>query len=536
AAASGSSKADDKKAASKSSGGSHKGAKASSFHLENKADFVQSIQNQLETEECAEYGGTPVSAAQKPVSGFRGTFEDRAFRKKFAITLSIVFGAVVCFFLYAFYIDSLPPTLNYIKVSELPNSDKTVDVAIGVRKPALLKSGEVWCIASDEQVAPAADDIGWVLAEDYVCSLTVSTGSFYVYAMDSHKNITDLSTDATSINTVLSIDLGIDSIYLPKDGVYTPTVSLISFGAADESLVWKSSNTEVATVENAAVTGISCGEAVITATASNDVVASVLVLVTDLITLPDTETYSKPMLGADVFTDDEAALLDKILFARVAAAGGDGTRAAAVAAARFLTLEFPYRVPYFFENGRLDPLPGRPKCDGEGRYFHKGLYLSEDKYDILEVVRFGPATWGEYLLNWETKYDFVSGTLYPNGLDCSGFVSWVLCNGGTDVGDIGAGDEYGDNDLCDLADKVWLTVDYIQSDSVKVGDLIATDGHMAIIIGLTDEKIYIAESLFTSVRVMEFYRDASVVYSPLYDYVIPMDDIYTGDGNYTEMW
>ncbi|MEG0833008.1 MAG: hypothetical protein RSG78_03220 [Oscillospiraceae bacterium] len=85
-------------------------------------------------------------------------------------------------------------------------------------------------------------------------------------------------------------------------------------------------------------------------------------------------------------------------------------------------------------------------------------------------------------------------------------------------------------------EELWLTVDYIQSDSVKVGDLIATDGHMAIIIGLTDEKIYIAESLFTSVRVMEFYRDASVVYSPLYDYVIPMDDIYTGDGNYTEMW
>ncbi|MEG1017264.1 MAG: hypothetical protein RSE36_05590, partial [Oscillospiraceae bacterium] len=107
AAASGSSKVDDKKAACKSpaskSGGSHKGAKASSFRLENKADFVQSIQNQLETEECAEYGGTPVSAAQKAVSGFRGTFEDRAFRKKFAITLSIVFGAVVWFFVYAVY-------------------------------------------------------------------------------------------------------------------------------------------------------------------------------------------------------------------------------------------------------------------------------------------------------------------------------------------------------------------------------------------------------------------------------------------------
>ena len=37
-------------------------------------------------------------------------------------------------------------------------------------------------------------------------------------------------------------------------------------------------------------------------------------------------------------------------------------------------------------------------------------------------------------------------------------------------------------------------------------------------------------------RVTHFRRDYSVVASGLYTYIIPMDDVYVGEGNYTDMW
>ena len=228
--------------------------------------------------------------------------------------------------------------------------------------------------------------------------------------------------------------------------------------------------------------------------------------------------------------------IDSALAQKVALAG-EGTRAGAVAAARFLALEFPYRVPYYFENGRMSPHPGRPICDGEGRYYHKGLYLSEDKFEDLKVIRFGPATWGEKIINWEEKYHFKRGDYYPNGLDCSGFVSWSMYNGGNDVGDMGAGtaaDRTGNN-MCELGELIPITKDLMMSDRVKAGDLIGTDGHIAIIIGITDEYVYIAESLITSVRVMRKPR-SHVKALGLCDFVVLMDGVYAAEGNYTAFW
>ena len=89
-------------------------------------------------------------------------------------------------------------------------------------------------------------------------------------------------------------------------------------------------------------------------------------------------------------------MLDEILASRVEEAG-PGTRAAVAVAARFLTLEFPYKVPYFYENGRLTG----NGVQGEGRYYKKGLYIGHDRENQITKVMAGPSSWGCPLMNYE---------------------------------------------------------------------------------------------------------------------------------------
>ncbi|MDO4566340.1 MAG: Ig-like domain-containing protein [Oscillospiraceae bacterium] len=442
---------------------------------------------------------------------------------------------------YASYAEAIPPHIAEISVSNTVNEDNTVTVTVRPEGSWMIGGGDLWCLLSPDGEAPSAEDPRWVKAENGVCSFDVSDGRLHFFVKDKRGVISEPESEEYRIDRVLSVQLDRENIYLPLQGRQSLTAKTYTMGEASERLTWTSSDTSVARVTNGEVEAVGVGVAEITAASADGASDTVRAVVTDLITLPNWHTSEKRLLDyryVERYTEEEAALLDEILFDRIEQAGGLGTRGGAVAAARFLTLEFPYKVAYFFENGRLNPHAGRPYADGEGRFYHRGLYLTESKFDLLdpEGIRYGPATWGSLLLNFETKYAFVGGVRYPNGLDCSGFVSWVLCNGGTIVGDLGAGDEYGDNDLCDLAELEWISSDYIRSDEPRVGDLIAEDGHMAIIMGMTDEEIWIAESLFTNVRVTHFTRGPAVRNSGLYTYVVPMDEVYESDGNVTEMW
>ncbi|MBQ9959904.1 MAG: Ig-like domain-containing protein [Oscillospiraceae bacterium] len=430
-----------------------------------------------------------------------------------------------------------PPLLLSAEVASFDT--QSGDVTVRLSGQSLQYFGKaLWLCLANENLPPAAESELWLAADEAgSAELTLPAGVYYAFAKDARGNVSALPQSSVG-DAVLHISVDApETVYLPYGGSWQYQPQLLVMGETDTAVSWRSSDESIATVENGVVTAQNTsGTVTVTAKTQNGLKTEMQLLVTDLFKLPNTNTYSKPMLRADVFTDEEAALLDDILAQKVALAGY-GTRAGAVAAARFLALEFPYRVPYFFENGRMSPHPGRPVCDGEGRYYHEGLYLSENKYDELEVVRFGPATWGELLINWEEKYHFKRGEYYPNGLDCSGFVSWCMINGGNDFGDMGAGystDRTGNN-MCELGELLPITKELMLSDRVKVGDLIGTDGHIAIIIGITDDYVYIAESLITSVRVMRKPR-SRVKASGLYDFVVLMDGVYAAEGNYTEYW
>lgn len=375
-----------------------------------------------------------------------------------------------------------------------------------------------------------------------VCLVSLGIVCFKYVRINNHSisELIDGIKNSVESDKVLSMTSNLDKVYLAIGGTKKITVSLEVMGEVDKTLTWSSNDDSIATVsEDGVITGVSVGTTEVIAKAKTGASVTIDVLVTDLITVPTMGTPSKrkSTLPCGRYTEEEAALLDEILLSRIEEAGGEGTRGAVVAVMRFLLLEFPYEVRYFNENGRMNGRPGSLKIDAEGRYYHKGLYLSKSKYvDVKISTKSGPAMWGCNL------FDNMLGQYRPNGLTCSGFVSWALYNGGLDVGDVGAGDYTDlDNELSDLGPHQQITYEFMASNKYKVGDFIARDGHAALIMGITDDTIYTAESLIPGVQTHIYGRYKGIVEVRDPDekltYIVNMDDVYpNGEGIYTEMW
>ena len=251
-------------------------------------------------------------------------------------------------------------------------------------------------------------------------------------------------------------------------------------------------------------------------------------IVTDLLGNRD-DYKNKEKLTCEKFTIEEEKILDDILKQNINNVGFK-TRAGVVEAARFLALDFPYRINYFYENGRQTT----NNVDGEGRYYHVGLYLTEKKIENLTGSTYtsNKAPWGCKIFSYPiNKKD-------ENGLDCSGFVSWALLNGGFDVKDVGAG--WSDKeDLTDFGDVLKLNETNSSSEEIKVGDLLHSErlgGHIAIIIGKDDTYYYVAQAIWydevglvvSKIKKNELYKE--------FPHAVLMEDYYKNDGNLTNMW
>ena len=391
------------------------------------------------------------------------------------------------------------------------------------------------------------DDLYLVFADKVSCSISKDE---WIGSDENNACIIPLSTDLddlkikntkgfiyknySDIDSALLNDVAIDDspIYLAIYGSEYIDYSVdednvkISFSSDDESIA------EVN--ENGKVSGLSEGQTTVEARIGN-IAVEIDVIVTDLIDPVKAEfDYSKPFLSPGLYSEEDNDLLDEIMFSRIEKAGYQ-TRAGAVAAARFLALEFPYRIHYFTENGRLISYIGH-FCDGEGRYYHKGLYLHESRYANLdpELILDMPAVWGGKL------YEYTNERFWPNGLDCSGFVSWALLQAGYDPGDLGAGIAEWE-DLSDLGPKTWLESSL---DDVRTGDLLAggadpiEGGHIAMVVGLKDGYFYIAESQETS----EYYwgycirKYSAEELTQYFFWRVDMTEFYGEDGNLTDYW
>ncbi len=360
------------------------------------------------------------------------------------------------------------------------------------------------------------------------CIINTSLDSFYIY-FKNNKNI--ISKEYLIDDYLVNLNFK-DTYYLALNSSKDLNNNIIKYGNID--LTYNIEN-DIIEIENNIINTLSKGETLVEVFYKNEKVKEFNVVVTDVIVnSPKNFNTKKKYLSCEVFTDEEANLLDTILEDRINEVGIN-TRAAVVEAARFLMLEFPYRINYFFENGRLD-VSGVNYVDGEGRYYHKGLYLSKDKEKNMKYTYAGPAMWGCPLTNYEDTSLFTKYKKYPNGLDCSGFVSWTLVNGGFDPGDLGAGNsELDPRELSDLGEYEKITDELIKSNKIKVGDLLNIWGHIAILVGIDDNNFYVAESLdiYGGVVIKTYSKDKI---TDTFPYVVLMDNYYKEDGKLTNMW
>lgn len=430
---------------------------------------------------------------------------------------------------------TVAPFIKSIEKSESKRFNDQVIININVGNYWYKLSKTTWCLLTLDDKVPSPYDNGWTQAVNGYCSFSVENGNYKIYVKDNYGNVSDKIREDVNLSKVINIKPLKENIYLYKGQNDQILYDLDTVGDKSGKISFRSSDSSIVSVsDDGKINGLDYGVATITLE-SGKVSSSIKVYVSSFINKPEIN-LKKDYLGCKQFTEEEAKLIDNILFDRINDAGYK-TRAGVVEAARFLTLEFAYRVHYFFENGRLENYSPYLHVDGEGRYYHRGLYLSESKYKYLETTFEGPAMWGCNLRNYTTQAQWVYGKFYPNGLDCSGFVTWALLNGGFDIGDIGAGESAIHDDLDDIGPKKYITNELMNSGIVKAGDLIGLNGHMAILAGFDDDNYYIAESLDTTLGVvMTVVKKGDLVNNSIYKYIILMDSIYEKDGNYTEMW
>ena len=444
--------------------------------------------------------------------------------KLFIILLSSFILLGIFVLLYRNFFACTTPQIRSVTIE-----DNKVNIKFYNIKSWRYKRNKIYCLYTKSKDTPTPKDTNWKETKGDICSFDIDDNTYYAYLMNENNEIFEVK-QVEKLGKVTEFNINKDKIYLALDDTYTPTLDYKTVGNIEKKIYYSSENEEIASVsESGVITAKKAGNTKIHIKIGNEEKVIDVISTNLIVKKPKKYNNKKKYLPCGKYNESENDLLDEILKDRVETAGYK-TRAGVVEAARFLALEFPYKIRYFSENGNV----ATNKIDAEGRYYHQGLYLHKSRYKNVSKSWAGPKTWGCSMYSRPSKGN------RPNGLDCSGFVSWVLLNGGFDVGDLGAGVS-AHKDLTDFGKKTKFNASVVKSGKVKVGDLLSSGGvmggHIAIIVGEDDKYYYVAESLWTppNVGVVIIPYSKSNLWNRYY-WVMLMDSYYKEDGNITKLW
>lgn len=423
------------------------------------------------------------------------------FKPPFYILLSIII---------ALFILSNLETLEIFNVKYVEN----IEFENNEFKIYLKSNKDYSCILTSEDKIPDIDDKNWAKSENNICTIKYTNNYNNLYIKNDKK--------------ILYNNLHLEYLSIEKEKFYPAykeeqNLPIIYIGNKKEISI--EVNNEYIELNDLKIKPTKSGKSNIEIEGLE--INKTIEVTTSEFYVPTTPLTGKENLSCDKISETENDLLDEILKEKVNEVGNK-TRAGVVEAARFLTLHFPYKIEYFYENGRL----GTNKIDGEGRYYHEGLYLNSSRYSSISKSGSGPKAWGCKLYSSPVRKKT------NNGLDCSGFVSWALLNGGFNPGDIGAGFTSTRN-LTDLGELKKVTKSLIESNKIKAGDLVhnyEATGHIGIIIGIDEDNYYVAQAIWYDDKGVTVTKVSKSYMPTKFPHVVLMDSYYKEDGKYTEIW
>lgn len=423
------------------------------------------------------------------------------FKPPFYIFLSIII---------ALFILSNLETLEIFNVKYVEN----IEFENNEFKIYLKSNKDYSCILTSEDKIPDIDDKNWAKSENNICTIKYTNNYNNLYIKNDKK--------------ILYNNLHLEYLSIEKEKFYPAykeeqDLPIIYIGNKKEISI--EVNNEYIELNDLKIKPIKSGKSNIEIEGLE--INKTIEVTTSEFYVPTTPLTGKENLSCDKISETENDLLDEILKEKVNEVGNK-TRAGVVEAARFLTLHFPYKIEYFYENGRL----GTNKIDGEGRYYHEGLYLNSSRYSSISKSGSGPKAWGCKLYSSPVRKKT------NNGLDCSGFVSWALLNGGFNPGDIGAGFTSTRN-LTNLGELKKVTKSLIESNKIKAGDLVhnyEATGHIGIIIGIDEDNYYVAQAIWYDDKGVTVTKVSKSYMPTKFPHVVLMDSYYKEDGKYTEIW
>ena len=435
-------------------------------------------------------------------------------KKKVWVVISCILLILISIIILTF--SKIYYTSNSIKNIYINNENKIVI--------ELYDDKDTYCLIDDKE-----NNI-WIKSINKKCVLDYKENNNYIFLKNKLGYVTKFN-NTYNLDSIKKFEIKNNKVYLAINGSEKIDYFLDSIVDKTKNIKFVSKDDSIAKVDSEGIiTGIDVGTTEIDVIL-DDFNIKVEVVVTDNIIVPGNDyDYKRDYITCDEFSKEDNDLVDEILFNRISKVG-KYTRAAVVEAARFMTLEFSKRIPYFAENGRLS-MNG---IDGEGRYYHEGMFLNSSRYSLIEDSMHGPKVWGCKM------YSYPVNRTIPNGLDCSGFVSWAFINAGFDVGDIGAGITPV-KDFTDLGIKKNIK-NSIKDNSIIVGDLLSgkfsNGGHIAILVGIKDGYYYVSESLYEDNHT--YYGVITRKYkfeelSSFFSWHIDMSDFYLNDGILTDYW
>ena len=179
------------------------------------------------------------------------------------------------------------------------------------------------------------------------CTLNLTSGKHKIYIKKDDNILTkEFEIKREYLGTFSSTMDVLDTYYLAVGGKKSFNFTFDYPEGFDKEVYYKVEDAEVLKIEDNKMYGLKKGTTKVTALLKDGNSKTYNVMVTDLIVSPT--MAKKTRLTCNRYTLEESILLDKILASRVEEAGV-GTRAGVASAARFLSLEFPYAIRYFYE-------------------------------------------------------------------------------------------------------------------------------------------------------------------------------------------